>query len=68
MSDTGLTIKRAIEIQAEQLAEWKTKLLPHVYNALVEWAHQTNETETDPYKIRRGSDLNYYVLNYPKHV
>jgi hypothetical protein len=64
MVDTGLTIEGAIKIQDEQLAGWKPKLVPKLYEDLVKWAKETNETETDPYRIRRGSDLQFFIINY----
>jgi hypothetical protein len=64
MINTGLTIEGAIKIQDEQLAVWKPKLIPKLYEDLVKWAKETNDTVTDPYKIRRGTDLQFFIINY----
>ena len=58
---------KALEIQREHLAEWKTKLLPQVYAHLAEEvARQTNQiaVKEDPFLVPRGDDLYDIVANY----
>lgn len=56
-----LTVEGGIKIQTEQLADWKPKLLPEVYEDLVEYAVATNSEAKTGFDIRRGSDLNHFV-------
>ena len=53
-----------ISVQDTQLAEWKDKLNDKVYNDLFEWAKKGNDVFDDHYDIRRGTDLNNFVLNW----
>jgi len=59
-----LTKTKAIQIQNEQLTQWKTVLKKDAFNALYDWAKETNDTVTNPYSIRRGSDLSVFVSNF----
>lgn len=58
------TVERGIEIQSQQLKRWKRTLKKKVYDALVEYATETNGKAIDGYGIRRGSDLSSFIANY----
>ena len=68
MSREEFTFQKAINIQDQQLAEWKKKLVPELWDALWEWAKETNDQVTDPNQVRRGTDLDCYIKNWPDHV
>jgi len=63
-----LSVEKGIEIQTEQLARWKTKLKTKVYNALVERALRDNHNAKSGYDIFRGTDLDFFVANYPNNI
>lgn len=57
-------ILKYIGIQYKQLCDWKTVLLPHVFEALVNWSTSTNCSVKKADSIRRGNDLSTFVSNY----
>ena len=57
-------IQDGIDIQTQQLQEWKLVLLPEVYSALEEYATRKNHEAKLGYDIVRGTDLISYVRNY----
>jgi hypothetical protein len=64
MEEKAFTIELGLEVQAKQLAEWKSILLPEVYEALYEYATRHNSEAKIGWDIRRGTDLNNYIGNY----
>jgi len=62
---TEFNVAEAIEIQTRQLKKWKSKLLPHVYQALESAAHTNNEFADSGYEIFRGDDMCTFIENYP---
>ena len=58
------TMKDALKIQSDNLAEWKGKLKSDCYNDLETYAKETNDTVNDPYRVRRGSNLSNFVANW----
>ena len=63
-----LTLEESLKIQADSLANWKTKLNPECYNDLYTYIIASNEGKTDPYSIERGSDLNTFVMNWKPNI
>lgn len=61
------TVEYIINIQTEQLANWKLKLNDNCYNALEAWAVTSNEGKTEWNSILRGSNLDNFIANW-KHV
>lgn len=61
------TQEQGLEVQAEQLATWKTKLIPACYLDLRTWAMKQN-AELLPHHtghhVARGSSLDEFVLNW----
>ena len=64
MEEKAFTIELGLEVQAKQLAEWKSILLPEVYQALYEYATRNNHEAKIGWDIRRGTDLSAYIANY----
>lgn len=64
MEEKAFTIELGLEIQAKQLAEWKSILLPEVYEALYEYATRKNHEAKLGYDVCRGTDLSTYIANY----
>lgn len=64
MRNKNFKPEAAIQIQTEQLNNWKKVLLPEVYKALVEYATQDNAKAKSGYDICRGSSLSCFVENY----
>jgi hypothetical protein len=64
MEEKAFTIELGLEVQAKQLAEWKSILLPEVYEALYEYATRLNHLAKIGWDIRRGTDLSTYIANY----
>ena len=58
------TVEQGLEIQAKQLAEWKSILKDEVYEALHEYATRNNGEAKTGYNICRGSNLDNYIGNY----
>ena len=57
-------VEQGLEIQAKQLANWKSILLPEVYDAFYEYATRHNHEAKTGWDIRRGTDLSNYIANY----
>jgi hypothetical protein len=57
-------VEEGIEVQTEQLKEWKSVLIPEVYEALEEYAKRKNHLAKSGFDICRGSDLSNYIGNY----
>ena len=64
MEEKAFTIELGLEVQAKQLAEWKTVLLPEVYDALYDYATRRNWEAKTGRDVRRGIDLTNYICNY----
>jgi hypothetical protein len=64
MEKKEFTIEEGIKYQTEQLAQWKTVLIPEVYAALEEYTMRNNHEAKSGYGIRRGVDLSSYISNY----
>ncbi len=64
MEKKEFTVADGIKYQAEQLAKWKTVLIPEVYAALEEYATRNNHEAKSGYDVRRGVDLDNYIGNY----
>jgi hypothetical protein len=58
-----------INIQSQQLEEWKNILKPEVFEDLKLLATENNETVTNIWNIKRGSDLEMIIYNFlmPKY-
>lgn len=60
-----------LEIQAEQLAEWKILLKQEVFEELekrVLASNNSDEVEKDIWKIKRGVNIEMILLNEVKNV
>ena len=64
MEENEFTLQHGLEIQAEQLANWKSILIDEVYEALYEYATRLNHLAETGYDVRRGTDLSTYIANY----
>ena len=64
MKEKQFTIEQGLEVQAKQLAEWKSILINEVYEALYEYATRKNHEAKTGWDIRRGTDLDNYIGNY----
>ena len=64
MRTNEFTIEDGIAIQTEQLAKWKTILIPEVYEALEEYSKRNNHKATWGYDICRGNEMISYIGNY----
>ena len=58
------TVEEGIKVQNKQLCQWKTVLLPEVYNNLCEYATRNNHLAKSGYDVKRGTDLDIYIANY----
>jgi len=58
------TVEQGLGVQAKQLAQWKSILIPEVYEALHEYATRNNGKAKTGYDICRGSNLDNYIGNY----
>lgn len=58
------TLSDSLQIQTENLANWKLKLNTECYNALELVALASNKDVTDPYEIKRGQPLDTFVANW----
>jgi hypothetical protein len=58
------TVEEGLKIQAEHLTQWKTILIPEVYEALEEYTKRNNDKAQTGYDVRRGCDLDFYINNY----
>lgn len=61
-----LTLIEGLKIQAEQLAVWKTKLVPELYEALVIYANTDKENWSDGFDVKRGNTLDNFIANWSK--
>lgn len=68
MKQTPFTKAEAIRYQQEHLKQWELVLKPEVFAKLKAWAEETNETEENPYEIRRGCTLNSWVVNPAQYL
>jgi hypothetical protein len=59
-----MTVEQGIQIQNEQLADWKKVLKEEVYRELALWTMETNLEAKTGYDIRWGYDLSSWVQNY----
>ena len=64
MHTKKFTTEEGLEIQAKQLEEWKSVLVPEVYNALHEYATRNNNIAKSGWDVCRGTGLNNYIANY----
>jgi hypothetical protein len=64
MREKQFTVEQGLEVQAEQLAGWKTILIPEVYEALYEYATRHNSEAKTGWDICRGTNLDNYIGNY----
>ena len=64
MESNPLTMERAIEIQLQQLEEWRSKLNEECYFDLKEKANLSNQLVTSPYGVFRGSDMSNFIANW----
>jgi hypothetical protein len=64
MNKKGFTVEEGIEIQQQQLSQWKTILITEVYDALEEYATRNNGKAQSGFDICRGSELSSYIGNY----
>lgn len=55
------TTQNGIEIQADQLKNWKRVLKPDVYNKLRDWATKNNKIAKTGNDITRGQILDTFV-------
>jgi hypothetical protein len=61
------SVEQGIEVQTNQLKDWKQLLKDEVYKALELYAKKDNHKAIDGYDIRRGVDLSNFVGNYLYH-
>ena len=61
-----MTKEKGIQIQNEQLADWKKVLKDDVYEKLALWAMETNLEAINGYDIRRGVELDNWIGNYSR--
>lgn len=58
------TLSDSLQVQADQLANWKLKLNTECYNGLELVALASNANVTDPHEIKRGCALDTFVANW----
>ncbi len=63
-NECSFSVKDGIEIQTEQLKDWKKVLQPKVYKSLVKFATEDNSKAKTGYDICRGTDFTNYIQNY----
>ena len=66
-SQRPFTVEAGKYYQAENLAEWKTKLKEECYKDLVEFVEYQNSLLTEGcigYAVCRGNDLSSFVANW----
>lgn len=61
--DKQFTLKEALQVQADQLKEWKSILKPEKYKLLETYALKNNKGKVSPYHIFRGTDISNWVAN-----
>lgn len=64
VKNESFSVKDGIEIQTEQLKDWKKVLQPKVYKSLVKFATKDNSKAKTGYDICRGTDFTNYIENY----
>lgn len=64
MEKQPFTVQRALNIQADQLAGWKSVLKDEVYQNLHEYATRYNHKAETGWDVPRGTDLSNHVGNY----
>ena len=64
MERNEFTVEQGLEIQARQLAEWKTVLITEVYEALHEYTTRHNHEAKTGNDVCRGTSLDNYIGNY----
>jgi hypothetical protein len=57
-------VQQGLDIQAKQLAQWKSILKDEVYEALYEYATRNHSEAKTGWDIRRGTSLDNYIGNY----
>ena len=65
------TKEHLLEIQSQQLAEWKILLKPEVFNELekrVLASNKTDEVEKDFWKIKRGVNIEMILQNEVRNL
>lgn len=65
------TKEHLLEIQSQQLAEWKILLKPEVFNELekrVLASNNTDEVEKDFWKIKRGVNIEMILQNEVRNL
>ncbi len=62
--DIDFPLEKGLKIQAEQLAEWKVKLTPNLYEDLVVYASTDKENWSDGFDVKRGSTLSQFIANW----
>jgi hypothetical protein len=63
----GFSKEEGLEIQAEQLAEWKLKLNKECYKALELWLKEKNKNLTRHstlHQVMRGVDMDNFIKNW----
>jgi hypothetical protein len=61
-----MTVEQGIQIQNEQLADWKKVLKEEVYRELALWTMEKNLEANTGYDIRRGVELDNWIGNYSR--
>lgn len=61
--ENGFTIQHGIDVQNDQLEEYRTILNDETYNALVAFAIKDNDKALGGFDICRGTDLNNFISN-----
>jgi hypothetical protein len=59
-----LTLKEGLDIQAKDLARWKTKLTAEVYEDLERYANTDKENWSDGFDVKRGNTLSTFIANW----
>ena len=57
------TIEKGIEVQDEQLSEWKQVLKPRMWKRLETHVKSTNHLAKTGYDIVRGTSMYEYIVN-----
>lgn len=63
MDKQEFTIANGISVQTRSLNMWKALLKPEVYQQVEEWALAENNKAKTGYDIKRGQDIDTYILN-----
>jgi hypothetical protein len=57
-------LEKGLEIQAQQLLDWKPKLAPKLYEDLVAYANSDKENWSDGFDVKRGVTLSNFIQNW----